>query len=293
MEIVPGTGWEDVFNELLNSGGRAVIVGATDSGKSSLARYLVERLLEARKRVCLVDADVGQSVLGLPGTISMKRFDHESDLRDYRFRGMFFVGDINPAKRILLMIDGTMKMVAACGEAADVTLVDTTGLVSGKAAEVLKIGKIKAINPRHIIALQRADELDPLLNRMGITRILRPGVSSMARTRKAAQRALYRREKLWDYFNSPGNAEFRLSEKEAKFLHRGKICELSGGLFPGGSVIGLNRGCETLALGLVVEMEDHAVIFRSPLSSPGRVSTVEFGDIRLTDWTTRTGGSKG
>jgi polynucleotide 5'-hydroxyl-kinase GRC3/NOL9 len=281
MEIVPGAGWEDLFDGLMKAGGRAVILGATDSGKSTLVRYLAARLLEAGISVCLVDADVGQSALGLPGTISMKRFVHEKDLKDYRFRRMFFVGDFNPAKRISFMIRGTKSMTSACGQASDVTLLDTTGLISGRAAEALKIGKIRAVNPWHIIALQRENELETLLGLVPDMCVHRPGVSPMARARKASERSAYRRKKFADYFSSHGSAEIRLNEEDVSFLYRGKNCELSSALFPEGTVIGLNRGEETLALGLVTETGDGSVTFRSPLASLEKVSAVEFGDIRI------------
>jgi polynucleotide 5'-hydroxyl-kinase GRC3/NOL9 len=289
MEIVPGAGWKDLLDELMKAGGRAVILGATDSGKSTLVRYFSAKLLDAGLSVCLVDADVGQSALGLPGTIGMKRFAHEKDLKDYRFRRMFFVGDVNPAKRISFMIRGTKRMTKACGEASDVTFIDTTGLISGRAAEALKTGKIRAVNPRHIIALQRENELETLLGLVPDIRIHRPGVSLMARARKAPERSAYRRKKFWDYFNSPGSVEFRLNEKDGSFSYKGKSCELRSGLFPEGTVVGLNRGEETLALGLVTETGDGSVSFRSPLASLERVNAVEFGDIRLCSTRAQTG----
>jgi polynucleotide 5'-hydroxyl-kinase GRC3/NOL9 len=281
MEIIPAAGWKILSHELTGTGGTTVILGATDSGKSTLARYIIERFLALGKKVCLVDADVGQSALGLPATICMKGFAREGDLGDYRFDRMFFVGDVNPAKRIPLMIAGTKSMSAACADTCEAILVDTSGLVSGKAAEVLKTGKIRAIAPRHIVALQRDNELEDLLGLVGDVRIHRVGVSAVARTRKVAERAAYRRDRFAHYFRSAGNAEFRLGEKEARSLHRGKPLELSAGLFPEGTVIGLNAGGETLALGLVVETEDRAVLFRSPLPSLRMVNAVEFGDIRF------------
>jgi polynucleotide 5'-hydroxyl-kinase GRC3/NOL9 len=281
MEIIPGSGWKAVFDELLENGGGVVILGATDSGKSTMARYLIERFLAARKRACLVDTDVGQSALGPPGTICMKRFALEGDLKDYRFRRMFFVGDVNPAKRISLMIDGTKKMVSACGEDQDVTLVDTSGLISERAAGVLKIGKIRAISPRHVVAIQRKDELEGLLGLITDIRIHRPGISRLARVRKVPERASYRKKKFADYFNSPGRTECRLTDKEVRFLHKGRRCELRSGLFPEGTVIGLNRGDATLTLGLVIETGDREVTFCSPLASLSGIDAVEFGDIRL------------
>ncbi len=281
MEPFADSAWEGTLRELQRIKGTAVILGATDSGKSTLARYLVEGLVVKGEKVCLVDADVGQSTLGLPGTISMKLFRAAIDVRTYRFRKMFFVGQTNPAKRISLMIKGTMKMATLCGKDSVVTLVDTTGLISGKAGEALKTGKIKAIGPDHIIALQREGELEPLLDHFSEIRIHRLGVSVKARVRTASERAAYRRRKLDDYFSRPAVSDFRLLEREAKFTHRGRSCELRSGLFPEGTVIGLNHDDETLALGLVAEVENHAAIFRSPLSSLKRVDGVEFGDMSL------------
>ncbi len=228
---------------------------------------------------CLVDADVGQSALGLPGTISMKLFRDGKDLKSYRFKRMFFVGDVNPAKRISLMILGTKKMTALCRTEQSATIVDTTGLISGRPGEALKKGKIRAVNPDHIIAIQRGDELEGLLEHFPGMRIHRPGVSGRARVRTVPERASYRRKKLDDYFSNPAVSEFRLLEKEVRFTYRGRNFEPKDRLFPEGTVIGLNHGDETLALGLVAEVEDHAVIFSSPLSSPARVDGVEFGDM--------------
>jgi polynucleotide 5'-hydroxyl-kinase GRC3/NOL9 len=281
METVAGTGWGRTLHELLRTKGTAIILGGTDSGKSTLARYLSEGLVAKGEKVCLVDADVGQSTLGLPGTISMKLFKSANDLRTYRFRKMFFAGDVNPSKRIPLMIRGTRKMAALCRKDPAVTLVDTTGLISGKAGEALKTGKIRAIGPDHIIALQREGELEALLDRFPEIRIHRLGVSVKARVRTAPERTAYRRKKLHDYFSNPAVSEFLLLEREAKFTRRGKRCELRSGLFPEGTVIGLNQEGETLALGVVTEVENHAVIFRSPLSSLSGVDGVEFGDMFL------------
>jgi polynucleotide 5'-hydroxyl-kinase GRC3/NOL9 len=283
MEIVAGSGWERILHELLRTKGTAVILGATDSGKSALARYLVRQMVAKGEKACLVDADVGQSTLGLPGTISMKLFKTTNDLRAYRFRKMFFVGDANPSKRIALMIGGTKKMAAACGKDPGVTLVDTTGLISGRAGEALKTGKIRAVGPDHIIALQREGELEPLLGLFSEIHIHRLRVSTRARVRTVSERTAYRRKKLDDYFSKPAVSEFRLLEREAKFTYRGRSCELRSGLFPAGTVAGLNHGDETLALGVVMEVENHAFIFRSPLHSPARVDNVEFGEIIFPD----------
>jgi polynucleotide 5'-hydroxyl-kinase GRC3/NOL9 len=166
MEIVAQPEWNEIAKRLIEHKGTAILLGATDSGKSTLARYLVKELTSMGVKVTLVDSDIGQSLLGLPGTISMKTFDSEAsgDNRDLMAEKMLFVGTFNPAYRISLMIEGTKRMVNLAKMQSDIVLVDTTGLVSGEVGKALKTAKIEAIKPKHIIALQRQNELRPILS---------------------------------------------------------------------------------------------------------------------------------
>jgi len=71
-EVIPEPEWEFILKKLVRQRGVAMIMGETDSGKSTLARYLIKRLVSKRITVSLADCDIGQSSLGLPGTISMR-----------------------------------------------------------------------------------------------------------------------------------------------------------------------------------------------------------------------------
>ncbi len=94
--IIPEPEWQDILNLLISQKGVALIMGETDSGKSALARYLVKRLLAMGITVSLVDSDIGQSSLGLPGTISMKVFRDDRDFKRFLFEKMSFCGDRQP-----------------------------------------------------------------------------------------------------------------------------------------------------------------------------------------------------
>lgn len=281
MEIVPESEWKGLFEELIKLKGTAMVIGATDSGKSTLAMYLIKRLLSENIRVSLVDSDVGQSSLGLPGTISMKVFCNKKDLEDSGFDKMSFVGTVNPAKRISLIIDSTKRMSDICRGKSDITLIDTTGLISGNLGRALKIGKIKAIKPEHIIALQREAELEHILNLIEKIHIHRIRVSSMAKIRSREARIRYRRRKLGDYFNKAGIAEFLLHTNKARFFYNNKPFSPKGGEFTEGTLIGLNHGEDTMALGIVTEIPENSVIFRSPIKSLKKVNKVVFGDITI------------
>jgi len=51
--------------------GTIMVIGASDTGKSTLARYLFQELCRAGLRVAYLDGDVGQSTLGLPTTMTV------------------------------------------------------------------------------------------------------------------------------------------------------------------------------------------------------------------------------
>lgn len=256
-----------------------MIIGTTDSGKTTLARYLIMHLLSEDIRVSLVDSDVGQASLGLPGTISLKLFSSGGDLENFTPDKMFFVGTVNPATRIPLIVRLAGAAVEECREKSEVILIDTSGLVHGKTGEALKTAKIGAIHPRHIIAVRKADEIEHILKQAGDVHISRMVASGMVKLRQAATRARYREQKYEDYFRDIRQPEYLVHTREVELFHNGRTLSSKRGGFPKGNVVGLNRQEETLGLGLLTEITDDWIMLRSPLRSLKNVSRIVFGDI--------------
>ena len=50
-------------------------------------------------------------------------------------------------------------------------------------------------------------------------------------------------------------------------------------MFKAGTLIGLNHDEDTKALGILEEITDTSVAFRSPIRSIGRINRILFGDI--------------
>jgi len=281
MEIVPEPEWEGLLDELIKKKGTALLLGATDSGKSTLAKYLIKRLVTKNITVSLVDADVGQSTLCLPGTISMKIFYDRSDLEHFSFERMYFVGAINPATRIPLMINGTKRMVDICEGKSEIALVDTTGLVSGELGKVLKIGKVRAIKPEHIIAVQRLDELEHILSLIEGIPIHRIPASRMAKMRDREARVRYRKRKFLEYFKETEVSEFLIDQRDVKFFYNDEFITLRETDFQEGTLLGLNHNDDTVALGILVEVADTSVTFKSRIPSLKGINRVVFSDISL------------
>jgi len=287
MEIIPQLSinpeapgqpeWEELIEKLTKHRGTAILLGATDSGKSTLTRHLINELISKKGRVSLVDSDIGQSTLGLPGTICMKIFKTHLDTKDFSAEKMIFIGTLNPSKKVSLMIDGTKRMVNFAKNHSEIILVDTTGLVSGEVGKALKLGKIKAIKPEHIIALQRQHELEHILSLLKDVNIYRFKTPRMVKTRNRESRIKYRKEKFDVYFNNPQTAEFLLEDVD--FFYNGKPFHPKFVNFKKGTLIGLNHNEDTKAFGIFIELINNSVTFKSPIKSLRGINRVVFGDI--------------
>jgi polynucleotide 5'-hydroxyl-kinase GRC3/NOL9 len=276
MTIVAETAWEELVRELCAKKGTAVLLGAVDTGKSTLARHLLRECATAGHTVALVDADIGQSSLGLPGTISMQTFRSPTEVATLRYARLSFVGAVNPARVIPLVIRETARLVRLAREAAEIVLVDTSGLVDGEIGRALKLGKIGAVAPDLVVAVERYDELRHIISRLGDTpvRHLRPAAATKPRSQPARSRL--RRMRLADYL--AGGSEHLLTARDAAFFVRGRQTTLRESQLREGIVIGLNHGDDTVGLGVVVESDEASVSFRTPLSFLRTVNRVIVGD---------------
>ncbi len=194
--------------------GVVLIVGPSDSGKTTLARYLLQSLVARGRRVALVDCDMGQSTIGPPGTLGMAYFPNPEHLQrlpesaaDCRY---YFVGHFSPVGHLLQTVVGARHLVREARRlGAEVTLVDTTGLVFGGIGAHLKIQKASLLRPLHVILLQRQGELEHLhrLFRTLGARVheLRP--PAQAKRRSFEQRHAYRDQMLRRWLGGAASRE--------------------------------------------------------------------------------------
>src|SRR4030042_6426368 len=97
MEIIAPKEWHALLDVLEKENGIAIILGGTDTGKSTLAKFLIFNLCKRGLKVALVDADIGQSFLGPPSTIGFAVFKSDPDWEVVLSPPeIFFVGSITP-----------------------------------------------------------------------------------------------------------------------------------------------------------------------------------------------------
>ena len=140
-----------------------MLVGAMDTGKSTVARQIARRALAHGRSVALVDADIANSTIGPPTCVGLAVLNSESDLTEPKADRLHFVGGISPDRLVLQHVIATAAMADEGRRRADLVIVDTTGSVSGVVGETLKYHKVELIRPDIVLALQRGGEMEPIV----------------------------------------------------------------------------------------------------------------------------------
>ena len=292
LEIDAPKPWFDALDLLAEQKGKALILGATDTGKSTLARFLISQLCRRGLRVGLIDADIGQSFLGPPTTIGFSVFRSDPDWEAVLSRPeIFFVGSTTPEGHFSLFLMGIERMLKkALSSEADVTLIDTTGFVSGEGGRELKRRKIDLVSPQWILALQRSDELEPILKREeggAAFRIFRLPLSNQVRARSMEERRAYRTERFEAYFSRGLIREMNLDDLqiEGEVLDpEGQPLPFSWALKINGLLIGLKDSRdETLALGLIkgVSQDEKRLRVLTPLEDLQAVRSLQLSSLKV------------
>lgn len=183
-----------------------LIIGETDTGKTSFTTYLANNLLSHGFRVGVVDADLGQSDIGPPTTVGLGLISQPVErLGEAEVVGLYFVGSTSPQGHLLPTVIGTKQMVEKAQVLGfDRVLVDTSGLVQGELGRTLKQHKIDLIDPDLLCCLQRGDECEHVLKPYAPGRrpeILRLAPGPAGRKRSQEERRQHRERTLQAYFH--------------------------------------------------------------------------------------------
>lgn len=185
--------WTKACEELLNFQIRpftVVVLGTVDSGKTSFCTYLMNKLLKEKKRVAILDGDLGQSDVGPPCTIAYAFATKPvMDLFDLEARNAFFVGVTSPSKAIDKVMEGLASLrKEVLTDSPHVIVIDTDGWVEGEDAINYKVQLIEQLDPDIIFCIQQKDELGPLLKTLEKFRRVRVDSPPVIRKRTREKR---------------------------------------------------------------------------------------------------------
>jgi polynucleotide 5'-hydroxyl-kinase GRC3/NOL9 len=277
--------WREVVDAIHGRKGSVLILGASDTGKSTLAHFLLVQLCRKGSVVAFIDGDIGQSVLGPPTTIGLALFDSPpKQLEMVQPLASYFVGSTSPRGHMLEMLVG-MKRISerAAEQEPEITIIDTTGFVSGEAAWELKFQKVALLRPTHLVGLQRQRELEDLLRSHQFRTdmvVHRLKVHEKVTTKSPDQRRSNRSRKFADYFR-----EVRLYERSLdgiKVVSPFKVRQGIKGL--NGVLIGLNDEANfNLGLGIIESLDIHrkTISFLAPELDLSRMRLIRIGSLEV------------
>jgi polynucleotide 5'-hydroxyl-kinase GRC3/NOL9 len=157
--------WSPYLDGIIEKGRIIIVIGAVDTGKTTLVHLLANLGTAQGLRVGVVDADIGQSDIGPPTSIGLGIIDHPvPSLSEIKPSSLYFVGSTSPGGHLLPMVVGTKEMVDHALElGAEKVIIDTTGLVYGGIGRALKHYMIANTGSDLVIVLERRGELEHIV----------------------------------------------------------------------------------------------------------------------------------
>jgi polynucleotide 5'-hydroxyl-kinase GRC3/NOL9 len=194
-----------------------LFLGGLDSGKSTLARATAAFALRIGRSVAYIDADVAQKTVGPPATVGMKHIRVADELIPERMAeadALGFVGSTSPQDHLVPLVGALQRLKErARTEGADLLIVDTGGEVSGIRGQLVKYYKVDVLEPDLVVALQRGEELEPILGVVdrffGIEAVTAP-VHPDVKATSVEERMAMREKAMARYFDSAPLQRFRV-----------------------------------------------------------------------------------
>lgn len=272
--------WEQLKVELASdrSWETLVVAGPTDSGKTTLCRYL-GRELAAERRTAAIDCDPGQSVLGPPTTMGLAwepvgQYPHCEALR--------FVGSTSPVGHFMQTLTGLARLVGrAAEEGAERVIVDMPGLIDTGAGREFLYQVVDLLEPDRLVALERGSTLEPLFqcfDRRDRPLGFRLPASEAASARSRDARRNYRQQKFRAYFDGALEQVLRLDElglhgrvpaDEEREAYRNRLVALC------------DRRGFTVALAIIERWEEDELRVYAPSFAREELASIHFGSLAL------------
>ena len=217
--------WASIAEQILLMSGkrlRVMIVGATDTGKSTLSIYLANMSIESGAVPCIIDGDIGQGDLAPPGAIGAALIKEQAtDLRDVDAMYYEFVGSVTPAGSERLVVAKMKSILGRTRRISRLQIINTDGYVEDGGIDYKRM-LARALSPTVIVCLDQTDGLDSALGRG-------PWVLLKAKSsRQAVKTRSERIERRMDQFmHHVGGNLASVDLSRTRFIYRGRFTSLS------------------------------------------------------------------
>jgi polynucleotide 5'-hydroxyl-kinase GRC3/NOL9 len=155
--------WEDIISSVFRGAALnskcILLLGPTDSGKTTLSTYIINQAIKRELRPAIIDADIGQGDLAPPGTIGCAPIENQIlDLREVKGKHFRFIGSTNPTRNERLILRSVESLIREVNRensdfrGIDLVVVNTDGYVAGEGL-YCKMAIANAAQPDTVVCL--------------------------------------------------------------------------------------------------------------------------------------------
>ncbi len=273
--------WNEPVKAALETPQRPVIVlvlGKIDSGKSSFCTYLVNKLLNAKGKVAVIDGDLGQSDIGPSGTVGYALTQKPvTQLRNLKLQNAFFVGVTSPLLAIVKTVEGLAQLKCeVLQHQVDFIVVNTDGWVSGDIALRYKTAMVKELKPDMVVGVTVQDELDDLIANLNVP-VLKVYASPFLGARTAEKRKRLREMTYARYLEAAKVQCYPLSQVTVE--PRGGLPQKQDP--EKGLLVGLYSGTKLLGIGVLREINQMRKVLKIQTPVVRKTTKIVLGKIWL------------
>lgn len=161
--VAPDQPYLSLRERLHGTSGVVMLIGAVDTGKTTLGRLILEDALDSGMAAAYVDGDIGVPMVGPPACVGLRKVKSAEDLVDMGTADeLRFVGSTSPQGVILPYVVSVAALVDIARSEAELVILDTTGEVSGVVGQTIVYHLMELCKPTLVIAMHRGQEMDPI-----------------------------------------------------------------------------------------------------------------------------------
>ena len=249
-----------------------ILVGDTDTGKSTLSTYLANVALARGFAPCIIDGDIGQGDLAPPASIGAAALSRQvTDLREVSASLFEFVGNTSPAGFERLVAKKLKSIFDRAGSLGDICIVNTDGYVRDGGVQY-KLMVAKELQADAIVCLGENPELFDAFGD-GPWQVLRARASSQA-SKSRYERASRRLDQFLRYV---GGGLSAIELTQIKFVYMDRLflpSELSRPpiiqLEPENikrMFVGLGSDRQVVGFGIIIDINKYGMLVQTGVGS--------------------------
>ena len=273
-DTVP-TSWKEAADAILElDGSKSIVIGDVDTGKSTFCTYLANLNVRRGTGIRVLDADIGQSDLGPPTTISLGLAnEYLTNLSSVKVDRMFFVGYTSPSSVTEKVLFGIRKLASQASHPP--LVMNTDGWVADEQATGYKVKMINELEPNIVVGIERLHEIDGILDSVKATAIrIQPPDFVKPRSREQRKRL---RERGYRRFLRDAKT-ITLPFDMLRIVSRARLQDQES------SIVGLlDREGFLLSIGVLKEVDAKRRLARIYSSEVAELDSVEIGAVRISE----------